>query len=102
MLFRSLAAASFSVYVLHCNALIGKWFLWDVFEWAASSSSALMVVNVLAIAAVVYAGCALVDSVRRYLFKLMNEERGARAVTGFCGKLGHAFRKMCRRIDSHP
>lgn len=97
-----LAAASFSVYVLHCNALIGKWFLWDVFEWTASSSSALMVVNVLAIAAVVYAGCALVDSVRRYLFKLMNVERGARAVTGFCGKLGHAFRKMCRRIDSHP
>lgn len=88
--------------MLHCNALIGKWFLWDVFEWAASSSSALMVVNVLAIAAVVYAGCALVDSVRRYLFKLMNVERGARAVTGFCGKLGHAFRKMCRRIDSHP
>lgn len=97
-----LAAASFSVYVLHCNALIGKWFLWDVFKWTASSSSALMVVNVLAIAAVVYAGCALVDSVRRYLFKLMNVERGARAVTGFCGKLGHAFRKMCRRIDSHP
>ena len=55
--------------------------MWDVFEWAASSSSALMVVNVLAIAAVVYAGCALVDSVRRYLFKLMNVERGARAVT---------------------
>lgn len=41
-----------------------------------------MVVNVLAIAAVVYAGCALVDSVRRYLFKLMDVERGARAVTG--------------------
>ena len=97
-----LAAASFSVYVLHCNALIGKLFLWDVFEWTASPSTALMVVKVLAAAAAVYAGCSLVDFVRRYLFKLMNVERGARAVTGFCGKLGHAFRKMCRRIDSHP
>lgn len=47
-----------------------------------------MVVNVLAIAAVVYAGCALVDSVRRYLFKLMNVERGARAVTGFAESWG--------------
>jgi len=96
-----LAAASFSVYVLHCNILIGKWFIWDVFQWPASSSAVLMVVKVLAMACAVYAGCALVDSVRRYLFRLMNVDRGARAVTGFCGKLGGAFRKLYHRIASH-
>ncbi len=80
-----LAAASFSVYVLHCNVLIGKWFLWDVFEWAASSSPALMVVKVLAMAVAVYAGCSLVDAVRRYLFKTMDVNREARAVVGFSG-----------------
>lgn len=96
-----LAAASFSVYVVHCNILIGKWFIWDAYQWPVSSSAALMVVKVLAIAAVVYVGCALVDSVRRYLFKLMNVERGARAVTGFCGKLGGAFRKLYHRMASH-
>ncbi len=61
-----------------------------------------MVVKVLAAAAAVYAGCALVDSVRRYLFRLINVERGARAVTGFCGKLGHAFRQMYCRINPRP
>ncbi|WP_417206784.1 acyltransferase [Akkermansia sp.] len=96
-----LAAASFSVYVLHCNVLIGKWFLWDVFEWAASSSPALMVVKVLAMAVAVYAGCSLVDAVRRYLFKTMDVNREARAVVGFFGKLGRAFRKVCRRLFLH-
>lgn len=93
-----LAAASFSVYVLHCNVLIGKWFLWDVFGWAASPSPALMVVKVLATAVVVYMGCALVDSVRRYLFKAVDAGRGARAVAGFCGRLGRACRKMYDRM----
>lgn len=60
-----------------------------------------MVVKVLAMAVAVYAGCSLVDAVRRYLFKTMDVNREARAVVGFFGKLGRAFRKVCRRLFLH-
>lgn len=96
-----LAAASFSIYVLHCNILIEKWFLHDVFEWTESLSPVLMVVKVLAMTVVVYVSCSLVDSVRRYLFKVVDVNRRARAVVGFCGKLGRAFRKMYHRMFMH-
>lgn len=52
-------------------------------------------------AVAVYAGCSLVDAVRRYLFKTMDVNREARAVVGFFGKLGRAFRKVCRRLFLH-
>lgn len=96
-----LAAASFSVYVLHGNLLLGKWFLWDAFGWAASPSPVMMVVKVLAMAVVVYVACSLVDSVRRYLFKAVDAGRGARAVVAFCGRLGRACRKMYHRMFLH-
>lgn len=60
-----------------------------------------MVVKVLAMAVAVYAGCSLVDAVRRYLFKAMDVNRGARAVAGFFGKLGLACRKAYRRMFLH-
>lgn len=96
-----LAAASFSVYLLHENSLLREWFLQDVFKWTASPSPVIMVAKVLAVAVAVYAGCALVDAARRYLFKAVDAGRGARAVVGFCGKLGRLFWKVYRRVFLH-
>ncbi|WP_354830899.1 acyltransferase [Akkermansia muciniphila] len=97
-----LAAASFSVYVIHCNLLLGRLFLWDLFGKCASSSPVMMVVKVVAMAVAVYLACSLVDSVRRYLFKMVDVNRGARAVVGFFGKLGRLCLKMYRRMSLHP
>lgn len=97
-----LAAASFSVYVIHCNLLLGRLFLWDLFGKCASSSPVMMVVKVIAMAVAVYLACSLVDSVRRYLFKMVDVNRGARAVVGFFGKLGRLCLKMYRRMSLHP
>lgn len=97
-----LAAASFSVYVIHCNLLLGRLFLWDLFGKCASSSPVMMVVKVVAMAVAVYLACSLVDSVRRYLFKMVDVNRGARAVVGFFGKLGRLCLKMYHRMSLHP
>lgn len=97
-----LAAASFSVYVIHCNLLLGRLFLWDLFGKCASSSPVMMVVKVVAMAVAVYLACSLVDSVRRYLFKMADVNRGARAVVGFFAKLGRLCLKMYRRMFLHP
>lgn len=97
-----LAAASFSVYVIHCNLLLGRLFLCDLFGKCASSSPVMMVVKVVAMAVAVYLACSLVDSVRRYLFKVVDVNRGARAVVGFFGKLGRLCLKMYRRMSLHP
>lgn len=96
-----LAAASFSVYVIHCNILMGQWFLWDLFKKCASPSPVMMVVKVLAMAVVIYAACSMVDSVRRYLFKAVDVDKGARAVVRFFGKLGGLCRKLYRRMLLH-
>lgn len=93
-----LAAASFSVYVIHCNIMLGKWFLWDLFIKCASPSPVMVVAKVLAMAAAVYVACALVDAVRRYLFKAVDINRGARSVVGFFGMLGRLCLKMYRRM----
>ncbi len=97
-----LAAASFSVYVIHCNLLLGRLFLWDLFGKCASSSPVMMVVKVVAMAVAVYLACSLVDSVRRCLFKMVDVNRGARAVVGFFAKLGRLCLKMYRRMFLHP
>lgn len=97
-----LAAASFSVYVIHCNLLLGRLFLWDLFGKCASTSPVMMVVKVVAMAVAVYLACSLVDSVRRYLFKMVDVNRGARAVVGFFRKLGRLCLKMYRRMSLHP
>lgn len=97
-----LAAASFSVYVIHCNVLLGRLFLWNLFGKCASPSPVMMVVKVLMMAAAVYLACSLVDSVRRYLFKAVDVNRGSRAVVDFFGKLGRLCLKMCRRMFLHP
>lgn len=96
-----LAAASFSVYVIHCNLLLGKWFLWDLFEKCSSPSPVVMILKVLAMAVMIYVACSLVDSVRRYLFKVVDADRGAREVVGFFGKLGRVCLKMYRRMFLH-
>lgn len=96
-----LAAASFSVYVIHCNLLIERLFLGDIFKKCISSSPVMMVIKVLGIAASVYLGCSMVDSVRRYLFKAVDVDKGARAVVRFFGKLGGLCWKLYRRMLLH-
>ena len=97
-----LAAASFSVYVIHCNPLMGRLFLWDLFGKCASPSPVMMVVKVLVMATAVYLACSLVDSVRRYLFKVVEVDRRSRAVVDFFGRLGRLFLKMYRRMFLYP
>ncbi len=84
---RVFAPLSFGVYLIHAHPLVWEYLMRERFSALAGAPAAGLFFAVIGIAAVIYAGCSLIELVRSKLFSLA----GMRAL---CAKLGARAEKL--------
>ena len=67
-----LSALSFSVYLIHTNPLVFKYILKDVFVFFPESHWGMLVIYVVTASSMIFAACLCIDSIRYFLFKILN------------------------------
>lgn len=74
-LIKSLSAAAFGVYILHCHRLIFIYFLKDAFKWIAKCNFILEIIAFIFVVCTIYFICWIIECARNKLFCLLRAEK---------------------------
>ena len=64
-----LSSASFGVYLIHCQPAVYRYILNDAFVPATNYNTCIVVLTILGGVFSIYLACALIDTLRKYIFK---------------------------------